>query len=92
MDFDEKGLRDLVFGFVDAPSCEGMSCGIQRMPGSRPRSLAFIVGSACACGKSNNEIIIPTPRRDPSQPSWDDDGVMRGASGVLYVLRSWLLR
>jgi hypothetical protein len=41
--FSEKGLR--IFSFCDAPT-EGMSCGTQRMPGTRPKSffLGLVVG------------------------------------------------
>jgi hypothetical protein len=42
--FSEKGFRD--FGFEGDGSAEGMSCGVQRMPGRRLRRdlVGFIVG------------------------------------------------
>jgi hypothetical protein len=42
-DLEENGLRDLDFGFRDDGSCEGMSDGTQRIPGSKPNNLAFIL-------------------------------------------------
>jgi hypothetical protein len=42
-DFEENGLRERDLGFGGV-CCVGMSCGIQRMPGSKPRSLAFMMG------------------------------------------------
>jgi hypothetical protein len=41
----ENGLRDLRLGFEDA-SCDGMSCGIQRMLGRWLRNLGVMVGAA----------------------------------------------
>jgi hypothetical protein len=42
--FSEKGFRD--FGFEGDGSAEGISCGVQRMPGRRLRRdlVGFIVG------------------------------------------------
>ena len=58
VDLDENGLRDLNFCFRGPASCEGISCGIQRIPGNKPNNLAFIMGATCNRTTKNGHLLL----------------------------------
>tara|TARA_R110002003_G_scaffold187_1_gene14595 strand:- start:400 stop:876 length:477 start_codon:yes stop_codon:yes gene_type:complete len=70
LDDEEKGFRDLRgAGF----SCDGMSCGIHRARGSRPKSFAFMVG--CRVPRT---VLRDLSIRAQDYVTDPDDGVMEG--------------